>query len=269
MNKFINFWCKVFSSIVSGAFVIIPEDFFKVILLFTNISEDKNIIINRILLIFIIAIFSFIISLLIVLLCKKVIIKNRNYIIQIEYGDILKMKNCQKVINFDECFTTEIGNEPSKIKPTSICGQYLNKNPNINIDNLISNNNIEHSIVRSRYKKQLCYIPGTIVPNGNDLLMAFARLDENGRSAFFSKQELLECLERLWQEIEKYYAQQDVCIPILGSGITKTEYTQQELLDIIIMSYKLSSHKIKKPNKLRIICKKNDDFALNKIGEGV
>lgn len=70
--------------------------------------------------------------------------------------------------------------------------------------------------------------------------------------------------------IDKYYGQKDVCIPILGSGLTRineTTLTQQELLDIIISSYKLSPHKIKYPYKLYIVCKKNDDFSLNKIGK--
>jgi hypothetical protein len=61
-----------------------------------------------------------------------------------------------------------------------------------------------------------------------------------------------------------------VCIPILGSGITRFEdklLTQQELLDIILASYKLSSHKIKPPYQLHIVCKKGDDFSLNRIGE--
>jgi hypothetical protein len=58
-------------------------------------------------------------------------------------------------------------------------------------------------------------------------------------------------------------------IPILGAGITRIDGStgasipQQELLDMIIWSYKLSSHKIK--TKLRIICKRSDDFSLDKV----
>ena len=74
----------------------------------------------------------------------------------------------------------------------------------------------------------------------------------------------------MWKEIDKYYGQKDVCIPILGSGVTRINgisLTQQELLDLIIYSYKLSPYKIKVPYKLYIICKKKDNFSLNKIGE--
>lgn len=123
---------------------------------------------------------------------------------------------------------------------------------------------------KSRYQNKERYESGRLVPKGDDLLMAFAKLDKDGRGWFFSREEFLECLSILWNEIDKYYGQKDVCIPILGSGITRFEdklLTQQELLDIIVLSYKLSSHKIKPPYQLHIVCKKGDDFSLNRIGE--
>ena len=61
-----------------------------------------------------------------------------------------------------------------------------------------------------------------------------------------------------------------MCIPILGAGTTRFDdklLTQQELLDIIVASYKLSSHKIKEPNQLHIVCKKREGFSLNRVGE--
>jgi len=51
--------------------------------------------------------------------------------------------------------------------------------------------------------------------------------------------------------------------------IIQVTLTQQELLDMMIASYKLSAHKIKAPWKLRIICQKRDGFSLNKIGTHV
>lgn len=47
-----------------------------------------------------------------------------------------------------------------------------------------------------------------------------------------------------------------------GSGAS---ISQQELLDMMIWSYKLSSPKIKSPYKLRIICKRSEDFSLDRI----
>lgn len=46
----------------------------------------------------------------------SVTIKGDNYTIQVKYGNLLKETNCKKVINFDECYTTHIGPNPSDIK---------------------------------------------------------------------------------------------------------------------------------------------------------
>lgn len=75
-----------------------------------------------------------------------------------------------------------------------------------------------------------------MVPNRDYLLMAFAKLDRDGLGRM-TRNEFIECLSTLWREIDKYYGQTDMCIPILGSGITRmddTSLTQQELLDMII-----------------------------------
>ncbi len=191
--------------------------------------------------------------------------------IRIEYGDILKKKKCRRVINFDECFTTEVGGNVGDISPTSICGQYLTQNPNIDMQKLIRDSNLVPLQRKSKYNQLTCYQPGSIVPCGDDLLMAFAPLDENGRGGFHSRKEYLECLSKLWEEIDKYFEPRDVCIPLLGAGRTHFEsssgasYSSQELLDIIINSYKLSSCKIKSPYKLRIVVKKNVGISLDKI----
>ena len=124
---------------------------------------------------------------------------------------------------------------------------------------------------KSEYEQSPRYQLGSVVPNGDDLLAAFAPLDESGRGVFSSRDEYLACLSTLWKEIDKYYGQKDVCIPLLGSGLTRFDsasgasYSAQELLDMIILSYKMSSNKIKSPYKLRIVCKRSDNLSLSKV----
>lgn len=124
---------------------------------------------------------------------------------------------------------------------------------------------------KSKYQNKTIYEPGTIIPNENYLLLAFTKLNEKGLGEM-SCDEFLDCLSIMWKDINKYYGQNDICLPILGSGVTRVDnssLTQQELLDIIIASYKLSANKIKPPNKLIIVCKRRDGFSLNKIGESI
>lgn len=252
-------------SVISFAFIFMPEELFKKNKFMPQLSDTSNVIINRLALFIVIWIFSLITCITYLNLRKKVEIKGRNYSIIVCYGDIFKQK-CKKVIPFDECFTTIVGDAPSDINPKSICGQYLNANPSLNICGLLSTTALPIK-GKSKFKGKDKYESGRILPNRDYLLMAFAKLDKNGLGRM-TREEYLDSLNVLWEEIDKYYGQQDVSIPIIGSGVTRIgdgQLTQQELLEIIIDSYRLSVRKIKKPNKLYIICRKCDDFSINKI----
>lgn len=276
---------KIFSfalAIVSSAFTFVPENLFSIIEWSivsyilkmygcTSVVKHLNITLNRVLFFVIVIITVTLFYYLYLKYRKSITIKGDNYIIKVKYGNILKESNCKRVIAFDECFTTNVGILPNEIKETSICGQYLRANPNLNVPQLIEDAKLTKAKRKSKFKHQDCYKSGTIVANGDDLLLAFAPLDESGRGVFPSYESYLDSLFLLWKELDKYYAQQDVCISILGSGITRigdgmeSFLTQQKLLEMIVGSYKLSPYKLKKPYKLRIVCKKRDDFSLNNI----
>lgn len=249
-------------SLIGIIFMCVPGKCFEVWKPFNTLSDEINIIIVRCLVF--VAIFIFCI-LLYVRRCK-VNVNARNYLIQVEYGDILKKKDCKRVIAFDECFSIKVGNRPEDINPKSVCGQYLKNNPSLNIEELIKSTHLKPANGTSQYQNKVHYESGRVLLNGDDLLLAFAKLNQKGR-ATFTRDEYLKSLAVLWSEINTYYNQKDVCITILGGGTTdfgEWKPTQQELLDTIIQSYKLSKHKIKPSNKLRIICTR-EDVNINKI----
>ena len=253
-------------SITTVAFTFLPEAIFKLYKLNSHISDEVNILCNRSILFIVIWLISLIICSIYLSTRQRVEIKGKNYSIVVSYGDIFKQKNGKKVIPFDECFTTTVGNAPSDINPRSICGQYLLANPTLNLPAIISASS-SHIKGKSKFQGNVRYESGTIVPNQDFLLMAFAKLDKDGLGRM-TKDEYIESLSLLWKEIDKYYGQEDVYIPVIGSGVTRigdVSLTQQECLDIIIASYRLSSSKIKKPNKLCIVCQKRNDFSINKI----
>lgn len=272
-------------AIISVIFTFVPEAIFgKIVLISKNILKqldlenytlEINIITNRVLAFVIVWVVVTLVHKLCLVLRKKVTIKGNNYKITVEYGDLFKTKKCKRVINFDECFSTHVGTAPADIKATSICGQYLIANPNLDIQSLISNSQLQPLRSKSKYQGKERYQSGRTVPNGDELLLAFAKLDKDGLGRFFTRDEYLECLSVLWEEIDKYYGQQDVCVPVLGAGLTRIEggsgasIPQQELLDMMIWSYKLSSHKIKSPHRLRIICRRDKEFSLDEIDSQV
>lgn len=273
MNEKIYKFCKKYVSEIFGLccllFSFIPESIFGKIILVKCFSLDINIILARLLILFALVFFYY--------LWKhnrtSISIEGENYILTVEYGDLFKVKGCKKVIAFDECFTTTVGNRPCDINAKSVCGQYLSKNK-INeqeMEELIRKAALKSLNSKSAYDHKVRYKSGSIVPNGDDLLLAFARLDKNGLG-ILSQEEYLDCLFLLWKEINRYHGEMDVCIPVLCSGVTRMgdkPPTQQELLDIMITTYKLSAHKLKRPNRIRIICCKKEGFSLSNIGETI
>ena len=257
----------------SAIFIFVPEIFFKEYFIFncekTFAPEVLIVIINKI----IVFILVFIVTSISVHLYKKyrksVVFEKIGYSIHVEYGDLFSNHDGKRVITFDECFSTDIGEKPHEINPTSICGQYI-KNNNIKnelIYKLIEQFDIKAAKKKSLFQSKIRYESGTLVPNGEDLLLAFAKLDKDGLG-YMSYDEFIDCLRLLWKEINKYYGGNDVYIPILGSGVTRMgneSLTQQKLLDIIIKSYSLSQYKLKLPCKLHIICKEREGFSLNEI----
>lgn len=268
MAKFLKECSSWTLSIISAVFMFFPESCFTLIRLSKSLSENAVIVVNR--LVWFIAIFLIVsvIKLFIRKFRKSATIRGKNFCINVVYGDIFEQNNCKKVITFDECFTTEVGDKPHQIKPNSICGQYLTKYPIADMSNLITESKITPNRKKSKYSSQLCYPSGTIIPRDEFLLAAFAKLDEFG-TGHLSRDEYIDSLSVLWHEINKYCRHENVCISILGSGITRIgddEITKQELLDIIIASYKMCSSKIKLPQKLIIVCRKSEGFSLNRIG---
>lgn len=258
-------------SIIGVTFTFVPETFFGVYKPLPKLSNETNILLVRIFVFLAILTLSMIANLTYLLCRRKVRLKGANYSIQIEYGDIFKKSNCKKVIPFDECFTVTVGDSPADINPGSICGQYLTKYPIQDIKPLIASAHLDPDISKSRYQNKDRYVSGKLVPNSGYLLMAFAKLDDEGLGVL-TYDEYLDSLSVLWEEIDKYYQQKDVCIPVLGAGVTRFDsdsLTQQKLLDIIIESYKISPHKIKSPCKLHIVCKRADGFSLNDIGKTI
>lgn len=270
-------------AIVTCIFTFVPEAFFGKYEWVTQATlkqyrwfvfcdaQDVNIIISRLVCFLLVWIGTSLLYGAFLKFRRWTTIKGQNYSIKVEYGNILKKRKCKRVINFDECFTTQVGCATADINPGSICGQYLSLNPNLDIQQLIETAQITPARSKSKYQHKTRYDSGTIVPNGDDLLMAFAKLDERGKGRFFSRDEYIKCLDLLWKELVNYYSEKDVCVPILGAGTTSFDggtgasISQQDLLNMMIWSYKLSSHKIKAPYKLRIVCKKNSSFSINDI----
>lgn len=269
MNRIWHFFSNKGSTVayamITAFFTLVPEGFFQKGFMQCSWPDSVVILINRIIVCAIVLVLANVIYWYYRKHRKAVYLKNTSYSISFEYGDLLQIGEGKKIINFDECFSTRIGERPEDIKAGSICGQYLTKYPIEDIQKLIFSSGVKPS-GKSQFRQKDCYTPGTLIPRDDFLLMAFSKLDNNGlgRMSYF---QYLDCLNYLWTQIDRYHGTEDIYLPILGSRITRfdRELTQQELLDIMVSSYRLSTKKIRHPNSLHIVCKEREGFSLNDV----
>ena len=270
MNNFFKKWFSLTSGLIGLIFSLVPDE------LFPSLYSIENSALSLFISKLTILIITWIVIGLILVFFSKikwwVTIKGNDYKIVVKYANIFTQKDCKKLIHFDECFNTNLGDEIGDIRGSTVCGQYLTNNPSLDIIDLLNKNCISPLDCKSNFKNKCCYKLGTIIPDDKDyLLMAFGKLNSNGR-AELSKEEYISCLNYMWENIDKYYNDKNVAVTVLGSNITRINgqiLSQQELLEIIISTYKLSDFKLGRNHKIIICLKKdktNSDFSLDLIG---
>ena len=206
-------------AVIGVFFTLVPEEIFRYGIVPCSWSDTACVIVNRLIVCGII--FS------ITKCCyycylgnrNSVTISDRTFSIKIEYADLLEIKGGLKVVSFDECFNTNVGERPEDVKPGSICGQYLTKYPIDDMQRLIKMAAINPS-GKSLFNNLTSYDPGVIIQRGEFLLMSFAKLNDKGLG-FFTYNEYLNCLNLMWKEIDCYHGTHDVYVPVLGSRIVR------------------------------------------------
>lgn len=89
------------------------------------------------------------------------------------------------------------------------------------------------------------------------ILTAFSRFDDDNK-AELTMQEYINFLLAFWNEINRLYAQRTVSVPVFGAGITRfrngfEDIDINELLQIMVWTFKVSKIKFTYPAKLQII----------------
>lgn len=191
---------------------------------------------------------------------NKVRLKINNSVIDVKIGDIFKESDL-KVIGFNEYFDTLVDNRI--ISDKTLNGIYINKfvndldvlNESINNDEHCKDQIIEINNNRKSGKKKK-YRLGTIFQHNDYLLAAFSKFDNNNR-AYLYMSDYINFLINFWNEVDIIYAGHSISIPLLGSGITRfKEYnmiSEQELLELLIWSFKVSRIKFKYPSQVVIV----------------
>jgi len=165
--------------------------------------------------------------------------------VNVLYGDLFNSVGL-KLIPFNEYFDTLVDNVV--IAESTLNGKFIKRYySNVaNFDNQISTalSNIPSENNSSRIMgKNHKYKLGTTIEVANGyILTAFTHFDDANR-ARLTKGEYLLCLDNLWNEIDRVYAQRNINIPLLGAGISRigNELKPQDYLEQILNSLRFSN----------------------------
>ncbi|MBU3171488.1 macro domain-containing protein [Clostridium estertheticum] len=208
---------------------------------------------------------AFFITLYYVNKIKMLNLKINNNNIKIKFGDLFQCEGI-KVIPMNEYFDTSTEN--NLISEKSLHGEYLKKIGNNTIlDDLLENKLSHEKFILNNdrtYGKKKRYKVGTTIESNEDFfLTAFTRFDEDD-NARIKVWEYVMFFSKLWDELYKQYNLRDINIPLIGSGITRTDsnLNNQAYLELIMQSLKLSKININYKCNINIII---DNRLLNDI----
>lgn len=192
-----------------------------------------------------------------------------NSIVKIKVGDIFQEKEL-KVISFNEYFDTQVNN--AIISERTLNGMYIKNilKDATELDNLIETNQyLKEKILGNnpnrKQGKQNRYKIGTILQHNEYLLTAFSKFDSDNRAYLFMN-DYINFLLNFWNEIDIVYSGKSISIPLLGSGMTRfKEYsmTDQELLELLIWSFKISRIKFTYPSIVSIVIHESKKDKIN------
>lgn len=191
--------------------------------------------------------------------------------VNIKCGDLFSEQGL-KVITFNEYFDTIV--DDKIISNSSLNCIYINKFFHNNIaeldDFIIANSDhldiIDNQANRRYGGKSVKFKLSTIFVYDDFILTAFSKFDEHNK-ATLTMPEYIEFLINFWDRVNRVYAQRTVSVPVFGSGITRIKehknINDEELLKIMLWTFKLSEMKFKHPAKLTIVIHKDKIEQIN------
>jgi hypothetical protein len=183
----------------------------------------------------------------------------------IKSGDLFS-EDGFKVMPFNEYFDTIV--DENIIASSSLNGIFINNHLITSVQDLddfiiqkTDNDDVENANAnRMLGGKAVKYKLSTIFVFNDFILTAFSKFDSHNK-AVLTMPEYIEFLINFWDRVNRVYAQKSVSVPIFGSGITRIKehknITDEDLLKIMLWTFKLSEMKFKYPAKLSIIIHKD------------
>ncbi|WP_429019859.1 macro domain-containing protein [Aeromonas allosaccharophila] len=203
---------------------------------------------------------------------EEIEIKIDGSTVNIKSGDLFKQRG-YKAIAFNEYYDTQV--DDVIISGRSLNGLFITQHL---VDDTVNELN-EHiskypfppeeilgqDSARKSGKTQR-YDIGSICVYKDYLLTAFSKFNEKNM-AHLTMPEYLEFLIKFWDNVNRVYSQECVSVPIFGSGITRfrehKNISDEELLKIMLWTFRISEMRFKYPAKLTIVIHKDKIKNIN------
>ena len=192
--------------------------------------------------------------------------------VEVKFGDIFSEQADLKVIAFNEYFDTVV--DDKIIAKSSLNGIFINKffkdkveelDGIISVDAHLREVMVAENATRAVGKKTK-YKLGTVCVVNDYLITALTHFDTDNR-AYVDINDYISCLLNFWNEVDRVYAGKTVALPVLGSGITRFKgydnISDQELVELIIWTFKVSRIKFTYPSKVKIVVYENKSDKTN------
>lgn len=197
--------------------------------------------------------------------CRIVHLTVNNTRVNILFGNIFEQKGI-KVIAFNEYFDSQVDN--TIISHASLNGQVFDKGLiqkedfDLSVENDNSLKKTGMNANRTKGKEQRYAIGQIHKYNEEFFALALTKFNEKNEAILYSN-EYSCCLLEMWRQLNTYYAQSTINVPLLGDGITRildnTSITKQELLEIMLETLKISKMTFKEPSEINIVLYPGDD----------
>ena len=191
--------------------------------------------------------------------------------VNIKCGDLFS-EDGLKTIAFNEYFDTIV--DDKIISNKSLNGIFINKYFSGKIkelDDFIVEKSDELDVINNQVTRRLGgktvqFKLSTLFVYDEFILTAFSKFDEHNKASL-TMPEYIEFLINFWDRVNRVYAQKAVSVPVFGSGITRIKehknISDEDLLKIMLWTFKLSEMKFKHPAKLTIVIHKDKIGQIN------
>lgn len=189
----------------------------------------------------------------------------------VKVGDLFEQEGL-KAIAFNEYFDTLV--DDKIISEQSLNGVFITKHlgvPISELDKHIENYSfgaedlIGEDSTRAAGKRKKFQL-GTICVYNDFLLTAFSKFDDQNRASL-TMPEFLGFMINFWDRVNTVYALKSVSTAIFGSGITRIKghknISDEDLLKIMLWTFRISEMKFKFPAKLTIVIHKEKIDQIN------